>query len=111
MDHNERADELEKEAERLEHASEKLGEDTEQARSDWEARKSDPSGAPGAVDAEAAGPHNIDAEDPATGEKYGERRQKEVEDVQVTGSEDAADGDSESANEDDSAEDADNDST
>lgn len=97
MEHNERANELEKEAERLEHESEKLGESTDAARSEWEARKSDPSGAPGAVSEEASGPHNIDAEDPATGEKYGERRQEEIDDLN------ADDGDSE--------EDADNDST
>jgi hypothetical protein len=102
MEHNERADELEKEAERLEQESEKLGESTEQARSEWEARKSDPSNAPGAVDAEASGPHNIDAEDPATGRKYGERRQQEMDDLHA-----AEEDDSEDANE----EDADNGST
>ena len=94
MDHNERADELEKEAERLEHDSNKLSESTDQARSDWEARKSDPSGAPGAVDAEGAGPHNIDTEDPATGRKYGERREQEVEDAKASDSDEDADNDS-----------------
>jgi hypothetical protein len=94
MDHNERADELEKEADRLEHESEKLGESTDQACSDWEARKSDPSGAPGAADAEDAGPHNIDAEDPATGRKYGERRQQEIEDAKVADSGEEPDNDS-----------------
>jgi hypothetical protein len=103
MEHNERADELEQEAEHLEHESEELDESTEQARSDWEARKSDASSAPGAVDPEAAGPHNIDAEDPATGEKYGERRQEELEDVQAADSEGEDDGDA--------GEDAGNDST
>ena len=91
MDHNERTDELEKEADRLEHESEKLGQSTDQARSDWEARKSDPSKAPGAVSEEASGPHNIDAEDPATGRKYGERRQQEMDDVREADSEDAGD--------------------
>jgi hypothetical protein len=106
MDHNERADELEKEVERLEHESEKLGQSAEQARSDWEAKKSDPSKAPGAADAEGSGPHNIDAEDPATGRKYGERRQQEMEDLRA-----AEEEDSEDANGDTSEEEADNDST
>jgi hypothetical protein len=110
MDHNERADELEKEAERLEHESEKLGESTDQARSDWEARKADPSSAPGAAGPEGSGPHNIDAEDPATGRKYGERRQDEIDDVRAADS-DGEDDDSEDANQGDSGEDADNDST
>jgi hypothetical protein len=79
MEHHDRADELEKEVDRLEHESEKLGESTDQAKSDWEAAKSDPSKAPGAVDADASGPHHIDAEDPATGRKYGEERQEEIE--------------------------------
>jgi hypothetical protein len=83
MDDNERADELEKEAEHLEHESERLRESTEQARTDWEARKADPSGAPGAADPESSGPHNIDAEDPATGKHYGEERQQEIEDVKA----------------------------
>ena len=94
MDHNERADELEKEADRLEHESEKLGDSTDEARSDWEARKADQSGAPGAVDADAAGPHNIDAEDPATGRKYGERRQEELDDLHAAESEEDTGNDS-----------------
>jgi hypothetical protein len=110
MDHNERADELEKEAERLEQESEKLGESTDEARSDWEARKSDPSGAPGAVGPEASGPHHIDAEDPATGRKYGERRQEEIDDLHAADSE-GEDDESEDANDGDSGEDAGNDST
>jgi hypothetical protein len=94
MEHNERADELEAEVDRLEHESEKLGESAEDARSDWEARKSDPSKAPGAVDPESSGPHNIEAEDPATGEKYGERRQQEIEDAKEMDSEEDSDNDS-----------------
>ncbi|MEA2473415.1 MAG: hypothetical protein QOE06_1330 [Thermoleophilaceae bacterium] len=94
MDHNERADELEKEADRLEHESEKLAESTDQARSDWEARKSAESSAPGAADPEGAGPHHIDAEDPATGRRYGERRQQEIEDAEAADSEEDGDNDS-----------------
>jgi len=103
MEHRERADEVEKEIGRLEHESEKLGESTDQAKSDWAARKSDPTKAPGAADPDAAGPHHIDDEDPATGRKYGERRQQEIEDAQTADAEDAEHGDSE--------EDAGNDST
>ena len=95
MEHRERADEVEEEIGRLEHESEKLGESTDQAKSDWEAAKSDPTKAPGAADAEAAGPHHIDAEDPATGRKYGERRQEEIEDTQTADGEDAENDDSE----------------
>lgn len=94
MDHRERADELEQEADRLEHESEKLGESAEQARSEWETKKSDPSKAPGAADAEATGPHHIDAEDPATGEAYGEEREREIEEVREIDSEEEADNDS-----------------
>ena len=94
MDHRERADELEQEADRLEHESEKLGESAEQARSEWETKKSDPSKAPGAADAEATGPHHIDAEDPATGEAYREEREREIEEVREIDSEEEADNDS-----------------
>ena len=94
MEHNERADELEQGIDELEKESEKLGESTEEARSDWEARKSDPSKAPGAADAEATGPHQIDAEDPATGESYGDRRQQEIEDTRELDSEEDSDNDS-----------------
>ena len=107
MDHNERADELEKEAERLERESEKLGESTDQARSDWEARKADPSSAPGAAAPEDSGPHNIDAEDPATGRKYGEQRQEEMDDARAADSE----GDGDDSEDGDSGEEGDNDST
>lgn len=81
MEHRERADELDNEADRLEHESDQLAEKTDQARSEWEAAKSDASKAPGATDPEASGPHNIDAEDPATGEKYGEKRQDELDEA------------------------------
>jgi hypothetical protein len=103
MEHRERADEVEKEIDRLEHESEKLGENAAQARSEWEGAKSDPSKAPGAAGPESSGPHNIDAEDPATGEKYGERRSEEMEEARAADDEAAAD--------DDSQQDADNDST
>ena len=78
MEHHDRADELEQEADHAGEASERLEQDVEDARSDWEAKKSDES-APGAVEPEAAGPHNLDAEDPATGEQRGEERQEELE--------------------------------
>ena len=81
MEYDERADEIEKEADRLEHESKRLGQRTEETRSEWESAKSDPSKAPGAQDAEATGPHNIDAEDPATGKKYGEVRKEELDDA------------------------------
>ena len=80
MDHHDRADELEREAEAAGEASEKLEQDLEEARSDWEAKKSDQS-TPGAVDAEAAGPHHLKGEDPATGDEKSEERQAEVEDA------------------------------
>jgi hypothetical protein len=83
MEYDERADELEKEAERLEHESRRLGKDTDEARSRWESAKSDPSGAPGAQDADASGPHHIDEPDPATGRNYGEVRQQEIEDARA----------------------------
>jgi hypothetical protein len=64
---DERASELEREAERLEHESERVEEKIDETRDEWEAKKSD-SQAPGAADAESAGPHNIDAEDAESGE-------------------------------------------
>lgn len=88
MEYDERADELEKEADRLEHDSERLARETRQARTEWEAAKSDPSTAPGAQSEEAAGPHNIDTEDPATGRKYGEERKAELDDARAADSED-----------------------
>jgi hypothetical protein len=87
MEYDERADELDKEAERLEHESKQLGQRTEQARSEWESAKSDPTKAPGAQAPEATGPHNLDAEDPATGRKYGDLRKDELEDAQAADSE------------------------
>ena len=80
MEHHERADELEREADAAHEPSEQLEQEIEDVRSDWEAKKSDES-APGAVEPEAAGPHNIDAEDPATGEAKGDERQHEVEEA------------------------------
>jgi hypothetical protein len=80
MEHQDRADELEREADAAGEASERLEEEVDQARSDWEAKKSDQS-TPGATDAEAAGPHQLEGEDPATGEQKGEERQDELEDA------------------------------
>jgi hypothetical protein len=94
MEHRERADEVEREIDRLEHESEQLSQRTEEAKSEWEAAKSDPSKAPGATDAESSGPHHIDAEDPATGRKYGERRQEELDEALAAEAGDAEDGDS-----------------
>ena len=76
MEYDERASELEKEADRLEHESKRVEEEIGQARSEWEARKSDTQ-TPGATSPEAAGPHNIDAEDPATGRRYGQEERRE----------------------------------
>jgi hypothetical protein len=87
MEYDERADELEKDIDRLEHESEGLGKRTSEAKSQWESAKSDPSKAPGAQDADSTGPHHIDAEDPATGRKYGEVRQEEIEDVEAADAE------------------------
>lgn len=79
MEYDERADELEEQAEELEEESKRLGGRIGAARTDWEAKKSDTQ-APGAQSAEAAGPHNLDSEDPATGRKYGqEDRREELE--------------------------------
>lgn len=94
MEHRERADELEQEADRLEHESETLGKSAEQARSDWESKKSDPTKAPGAADADQTGPHHIESKDPATGEAYGEERQREIEDARELDSEEEVNNDS-----------------
>jgi hypothetical protein len=67
MEYDERANELEREAERLEHESERVEEKIDETRNEWDAKKSD-SQAPGAVDAEGAGPHNIEGEDADSGE-------------------------------------------
>ena len=87
MEHHERADELEEEAGGAAEASERLERDIDEARSDWEAKKSDPS-APGAVDPEAAGPHELDEKDPVTGEVKGEDRQSELEEAARSEAED-----------------------
>jgi hypothetical protein len=81
MEYDERLEAVEREIEKLQHESDRLGDRTEQTRSEWESAKSDPSKAPGAQDPEATGPHNIDAEDPATGRKYGELRKEELDDA------------------------------
>jgi hypothetical protein len=47
MEHDERADRLEREAERMEHEGERLEEDIEDTRRDWEAKEGDTS-VPGA---------------------------------------------------------------
>ena len=78
MEHDERADELERETDKAQQASDQLEQEIDDVRSDWEAKKSG-EGTPGAVDEEAAGPHALDAEDPATGESKGDERQAEVE--------------------------------
>ena len=80
MEHDERADELEREADALDEASDRLKEDIEEGGSDWEAHKSDTS-VPGAAEPEAAGPHHLDAKDPATGERKGEERDAERDEV------------------------------
>lgn len=83
QEYDERAGELEREADRLEDESKRLEESIDETRTDWEAKQS-ASDAPGAVDAESAGPHNIDAEDPATGHKYGEdERTEEFEAIEA----------------------------
>jgi hypothetical protein len=76
MEYDERADELEREADRLEHESKKLEEEIREGKSDWEGKQSG-SQAPGAVDAEGAGPHNIEDPDPATGRRYGQEDRRE----------------------------------
>lgn len=80
MEHQDRADELERLADRAEQESERVGRRIEDARSDWEAKKSDAS-VPGAASPEASGPHAIDAEDPATGEQKGDERAAERDDA------------------------------
>jgi hypothetical protein len=87
MEYDERADELDKEAERLAHESKRLKERTNEARQEWESAKSEPSKAPGAQTPEATGPHHLDAEDPASGENYGDKRREEIEAVREAESE------------------------
>ena len=76
MEHEERADELERDADDAEEVKDRLGQDIEDTRSDWEGKKSS-TGAPGATDPESAGPHHIDEEDPASEEPKGEEREAE----------------------------------
>jgi hypothetical protein len=42
MEHEKRADRMEREADRLEEESERVGEDIEEARDEWEAKERDP---------------------------------------------------------------------
>ncbi len=76
MEHHDQADDLEREADHLEEASGGLKDDIEEAGSDWESRKSDTS-VPGAADPEESGPHNLEDEDPVSGERKGEERADE----------------------------------
>jgi len=87
MEHHERADELEEEAGGAAEASERLERDIEEARSDWDAKKSDQS-APGAAEPQASGPHQLDEEDPVTGEAKGDDRQSELEEAARSEAED-----------------------
>jgi hypothetical protein len=80
MEYDERADELEKEAEKLEHEAKEIEQRAEQTGSEWESAKS-AGDVPGAADEESAGPHNVEDEDPATGRRYGEERQAELDDA------------------------------
>lgn len=47
MEHEERANRMEREADRMEEESERVGDDIEEARDEWEAKERDPS-VPGA---------------------------------------------------------------
>ncbi|HEY6775833.1 MAG TPA: hypothetical protein VI122_04925 [Thermoleophilaceae bacterium] len=47
MEHEERADRMEREVERMEEESERVGEEIEDARNEWEAKERDPN-VPGA---------------------------------------------------------------
>jgi hypothetical protein len=47
MEHEERAERMEREADRMEEESERVGKDIEEARDEWEAKEQDP-GVPGA---------------------------------------------------------------
>ena len=80
MEHHERAGELERETEEEAERSERLEQEIEETRSDWEAKKSDPS-APGATEPEGSGAHQLESEDPVSGEAKGEERQAELEDA------------------------------
>ena len=65
MEHEERADELDREADRMEKDSKDLEDDISETKSDWEAKKGD-SQVPGALDEGEAG--DTESETPATGE-------------------------------------------
>ena len=81
MEHQERADELEREADKAAEPSEQLEREIEETRSDWESKKSDQR-VPGAVGERGAGPHQLEGEeDPATGDEKAEERQDELEDA------------------------------
>lgn len=81
MDHQERADELERQAERAAEPSEQLEREIEETRSDWESKQSDQR-VPGAVGERAAGPHQLEGEeDPASGDEKAEERQEELEEA------------------------------
>ena len=80
MEHDEQADRLEEQGDAMEGASEQLGKKIDEAREGWESKKSG-TGSPGAATPESAGPHNLDAEDPATGERKGEEREDERDDA------------------------------
>jgi hypothetical protein len=81
MEHQERADELEREADAAAQPSEKLEREIEETRTDWEAKKSDQQ-VPGAVPERGAGPHQLEGEeDPATGDEKADERQEELEDA------------------------------
>ena len=64
-DHEQRADELDREADAVQRESEGLKDDIRQAKSDWEAKKGD-SQVPGALDEGEAG--DLEGDTEATGE-------------------------------------------
>jgi hypothetical protein len=81
MEHQERADELEREADAAAEPSQELEQEIEQTRSDWETKKSDQQ-VPGAVEERGAGPHQLEGEeDPVTGDEKAEERQEELEEA------------------------------
>lgn len=86
MEHHERADELEQEAAHAGEASERVEQQVQDLRDDWAAKKSDES-VPGATEREATGPHQLEGEDPTTGEQKGEERQEELEEAARTDAE------------------------
>ena len=81
MEHQERADELEREADAAAEPSEQLEREIEETRSDWEAKKTDQQ-VPGAVPERGAGPHQLEGEeDPASGKEKAHERQEELEEA------------------------------